>query len=543
LFVRQSLIYSIFKAGRQHLKCTTMKTQSFLIAFFIFSFVNIIQAQQLIFQKSYGDTLSEEAHDLKRTFDGGYILAGLTTPATFSDPDAYLVKTDSTGNLEWKKSIGGTEDDKALSIVQNSDSGYTILGFTVQILRVNSDFYILKTDKNGNVTHSLFLGADYEYEYPSQIIQTKNEELVMVGTTEAGLGGNTDFYFTKFTKDFVNQLSNAYGDSAIESIAGVIQCQDNNFVFTGNSSWGGIISTAVVKLDTSGNIIWAKLFNGTINWFMSIGITETSDNGFVIAGRTNSFGTGDHDIYLLKIDSIGSVVWCKIYGGSGDDYPKGFAQTNSGNFILAGVTSSFGSGGGYVFETDSEGNVLWSKLISSVSSLNSVICNPDGSIAIAGSTNSFGAGSFDMLLIQADSTGNFFCNQTAVNTITERVPVNTFNTNLIISSGGEFGSAATIIDSKGVETLICIGTGINELSGNTSRLDVFPNPATQNISFELPTDESFEIKIFNLTGEVMFEQSKSNGKIIIDFRPFADGVYFITATGRNSILNSKLIKQ
>src|SRR5689334_22990090 len=117
-----------------------MRTKNLFITFYFFAIVGNAKAQQLIFQKTYGDTLGEAAYDLKKTFDGGYILAGLQSPTTFFHPDVYLIKTDSAGNLQWKKSIGGTEEDYGISIVQNPDSGFSIVGFTVQVLRTNSDF-------------------------------------------------------------------------------------------------------------------------------------------------------------------------------------------------------------------------------------------------------------------------------------------------------------------------------------------------------------------------------------------------------------------
>jgi hypothetical protein len=138
-------------------------------------------------------------------------------------------------------------------------------------------------------------------------------------------------------------------------------------------------------------------------------IIQSSDGGYVVAGYTASFGAGGSDFYVVKLDSSGNAEWTKTIGGGSWDEARSIIQSSDGGYVVAGYTQSFGAGGDmYVVKLDSSGNVVWTRTIGGSSNevANSIIQSRDGGYVVAGYTRSFGAGSFDIYVVKLDSSGN-----------------------------------------------------------------------------------------------------------------------------------------
>lgn len=158
----------------------------------------------------------------------------------------------------------------------------------------------------------------------------------------------------------------------------------------------------LIKVDANGNLQWEKTYGGA-GFDIGVSVQQTSDCGYIIVGYMGSFGSGGVDIYLIKIDSNGNILWQKTFGGSG--YDRGFSvqQTTDGGFIIVGSTNSFGSGTDvYLIKTDSNGNLQWQKTLggSAIDWGNFVQQTSDGGYIIVGYTKSFGLGETDVYLIK-----------------------------------------------------------------------------------------------------------------------------------------------
>ncbi len=160
--------------------------------------------------------------------------------------------------------------------------------------------------------------------------------------------------------------------------------------------------------DATTNSTFAKTIGGSSD-DGAYSIIQNSDGGYVIAGRTRSFGAGYSDIYVVKLDSSGNVQWTKTIGGSSDDKAYSIIQSSDGGYVVAGRTRSFGAGWDiYVVKLDSSGNVQWTKTIggSSDDKAYSIIQSSDGGYVVAGWTRSFGAGGRDFYVVKMDANGN-----------------------------------------------------------------------------------------------------------------------------------------
>jgi uncharacterized delta-60 repeat protein len=198
----------------------------------------------------------------------------------------------------------------------------------------------------------------------------------------------------------------------------VQQTQDGGYVVAGdfNSPCPYIYSDfSVLKLDSNGDIVWHKTYGGSnTEWGNSV--QETSDGGYIVAGKTKSFGGGSYDYWVLKLNSDGNIVWQKAYGGSGWDSAESVRQTSDGGYVVAGLTGSYGAGSYdyWVLKLNSDGNIIWQKTYggSGGDSAGSVRQTSDGGYVVTGTTVSFGEGSVDYWVLKLNSDGDIVWQKT-----------------------------------------------------------------------------------------------------------------------------------
>jgi len=180
-----------------------------------------------------------------------------------------------------------------------------------------------------------------------------------------------------------------------------------------NNKWNNTLNNALEKflklLKYKNKIqdIWQKTYGGS-GWDVANSIQQTSDGGYIVAGGTTSFGAGRRNVYIIKLDEDGNKIWEKIYGGSGWDVANSIQQTSDGGYIVAGGTTSFGAGekNVYIIKLDAYGNKIWEKTFGGSGEAYSIQQTKDGGYIVAGWTESFGAGGSDVYIIKLDEDGN-----------------------------------------------------------------------------------------------------------------------------------------
>jgi hypothetical protein len=191
----------------------------------------------------------------------------------------------------------------------------------------------------------------------------------------------------------------------------VQQTTDGDYIITGYSdSYGsGGYDLWLVKADASGDTIWTKTYGGIWNDY-GYDVKQLADGGYIIAGHTASSGSGLMDFYLIRTEGNGDTLWTRTYGGIGQDYGYAIETTSDGGFIIAGDTQSFGTsqGGIFLVKTNQLGDTIWTAIYDA---FNIDVCRDvkptmDGGYILAGWTRSFGAGEYDMYLIKMNSSGD-----------------------------------------------------------------------------------------------------------------------------------------
>jgi uncharacterized delta-60 repeat protein len=361
------------------------------------------------FAKTIGGSGEDYAYSIIQSSDGGYVVAGSTRSFGAGYSDIYVVKLDSSGNVQWAKTIGGSDWDEASSIIQSSDGGYVVAGWTESFGAGYPDIYVVKLDSSGNVVWTKTIGGRF-IDRASSIIQSSDGGYVVAGDSSSFGAGSDDIYVVKLDSSGNVLWTKTIGGSSSDYAYSIIQSSDGGYVVVGESySFGaGKDRIYVVKMDSEGNVVWTKFISGVEDEAGSI--IQSSDGGYIVAGGTSNFGAGGGDIYVVKLDSAGNIVWIKTIGGSSWDEARSIIQSSDGGYVVAGWTKSFGAGGSdiYVVKLDSAGNVVWTKTIGGPYNdyAYSIIQSSDGGYVVAGYTESFGAGGGDIYVVKLDSNGN-----------------------------------------------------------------------------------------------------------------------------------------
>ena len=356
---------------------------------------------------TYGGTARDEGSSIVSVSDGGYAIAGQTRSYGLGNNDMYLIKTDANGNMQWNRTFGGLGEDYASDVVQSSDGGYVIVGYTDSYGLGGGDMYLVKTDQNGNMQWSKTIGGT-SMDCGYSLTLTADGGYAIAGQTFSfGRGG--DFYLVKTDPDGNAEWSRTYGGANPECPFSVIVTNDGGFAlvgYVGNDLVPENANVYLVKTYSNGTPQWNRTYGGG-NSQIGSQIVQTNDNSYVIVGTSGAASAGN--FYLLKTNVNGTQQWTKTYGGTGDEAATSLVIANDGGFALAGYTASFGNGQRdiYLVKTDFVGNQQWTKTYGGTKNdqASSIVRIPLVGYAIAGFTESFGSGNTDVYLVLTDTSG------------------------------------------------------------------------------------------------------------------------------------------
>ena len=304
-------------------------------------------------QNTYGGSKFDYARSIQQTTDGGYIVAGYT----YSFDDIWVLKLESNGDVSWQKTYGGCY---AYYIKQTIDGGYIVAGYT-ETYGVKGDLLLLKLESNGDVSWQKIYGWGATDDYAYSIQQTSDGGYIVAGyTIRPESDGGREIWVLKLESNGDVSWQKTYGGSVAERGSFIQQTIDGGYIVAGytHSFGAGTGDFWVLKLDSNGNISWQKTYGGS-DRDEAYSIQQTSDGGYIVGGYTESFGAGGKDAWVLKLDSSGDVSWQKTYGGSNDDEAYSIQQTSDDGYIIGGYTESFGAGGedAWVLKLDSNGDI------------------------------------------------------------------------------------------------------------------------------------------------------------------------------------------
>lgn len=352
----------------------------------------------LIWSKTYGGTNAEYGFSFVQTSDDGYAIVGsIITYGSGSSysSDSWLIKTDVAGDLQWSKTFGGAGTNLLSSLVETSDGGFALGGFTNSSGGSEGDMWLVKTNSKGDIQWSKNYG-DTNHEIANSIVQTSDGGFALAGAKGPG-GDFNDFCLVKTDSAGDLLWSKTYGGEGNDVAQSLVQTTDGGYAMVGflnNYPW-------LVRVDSTGSMQWNKTYGELIYGESGINlgsVIQSEDGGYVLVGYNNQ------KAWLVKTDSSGNLQWNKTYDQGFVAYSV--VQTNDGGYALAGQVVGNGVFDFWLAKTDNTGNVQWAQNYVGGQGEVTVMQTSDGGYALLGSINPTGANyDSDIWLIKTDTNG------------------------------------------------------------------------------------------------------------------------------------------
>lgn len=492
---------------------------------------------------------------------------GSTTLSTFGYGDIFVVKYSSSGTVQWAKSAGGSSYDYVKGVSAQASGEILITGY-FNSPTITFDTFTLTNADNTGTTRDIFI---VKYDSLGNVLWAKS----------AG-GSLNDYGYSVSTDNTGNSV--------------VVGSFFSNTITFGSSTLTnfGSAEMFIVKYGPSGNVLWAKSTGGALS-DEAYGVSTDATGNVLVTGYFNSLlvtfdsvtlnnsdgSSGTSDMFLVKYDAVGNVLWAKSGSGSPNEYGRCVSADNSGNIFIAGNfnSSTFSIGtttlnnlGGedlFIVKYSPSGNVLWAKNEGGLSNEYGYGISTDvsGNVMITGTFNSpnltvgtttyTNAGNTDVLAVKYDPLGNVILAQTwGGNSSDEAYGITTDGSGNSIITGYfssptiNFGSNSLTNGSSGNSDFFAVKLGYIATSvfekDNERIASVYPNPFQNIFTVQLNNENSgiINLEVVNILGEILYQTSAIDNKYKIDLSNESSGVYFIKIkTINNDVSYSKLIKQ
>ncbi|MFO0321099.1 MAG: T9SS type A sorting domain-containing protein [Bacteroidota bacterium] len=468
----------------------------------IFHFIIHAQPPSKFYQR-FGGNGYDVGYDVKQTLDSGYIITGSTSSFGFGNTDLYVAKLDKMGQIKFQKSFGNFNNECGKSIVQLIDSSYVMLGYTNSSGFGGYDIYLVKMDKNGNLLWQKNYGGS-DWDFGNSLQKTSDGGFIIAGTTYSFGRGDADGY--------------------------------------------------IIKTDALGNAIWTKTYGG-INKDEFKSVIQTADGGYALTGYTKSYlDNAFGDVWTFKLDALGDSVWCKFYGGVKEDFGNCIVELKNANILISGGTKSSSIGGNFetllvTYSISSSQVYNYIDVSSRDEYYNSVTQNVKGSIANCG-TSKNPTFNYDALVdIYTSSYGylNFFG-------VGDLKVEEFFSISKTKDKGfvavGKTSSYGAVLEDVFFMKMDSVGnfglsyTSLNNYSfNNYGSVEVFPNPSNGIINISIGENlenKKMNYSVLDVKGEIIFSDKLNESMNLIKLENISNGLYFIKIY--DSLLLIKTVK-
>ena len=304
-----------------------------------------------VWSRTFGGSEGDIAFSVQRTLDGGYVLAGKTHSfggATASSSNFWLIKTDSEGQEEWQRSFPNSADldtsspssDIAYAVRQSADGGYMMVGSSASA--TGTLMKLLKTDSTGETQWDRTVGES-SGTLAYDLAQTEDGGFVVAGST-ATTDSGSDAFLVKVGANGDTEWTSSLGGGYNDEARSLVLAADGGFAL-GGFTWSigaGLSDFWLLKADSEGNMQWQRSFGG-LPRDAAHSLVQTADGGFALAGWSESFAGGDR-LWVVKTDESGGLQWSSAHRAESDESASGsisagaraIRQTDEGGFMVAG---------------------------------------------------------------------------------------------------------------------------------------------------------------------------------------------------------------
>jgi hypothetical protein len=459
-------------------------------------------AQLLKWERVFGGPAYEYGEYVIQCADKGYLVAGSTSSYT-ANTDAYLLKVDSNGTFLWHRIFGGGNVEWAKSVKEiPSDSGFIFCGYTNSMGNGGYDVYLVRTDKNANILwQKTYGGADWDFG--NSVSLASDGGFILCGSTFSFGNGNEDVY--------------------------------------------------VIKTDAMGVLQWDTTYGG-MDDEQANEIHQTNDGGYIIAAQTKSYGAGNYDAWIIKLNANADTVWTDVNGGADEDVLMSVQEMTNGNYITAGhITTLNGDLDSYLAQYDNLGTQQWSRdfAIPNNQNIKSIRETYNGGFFTIGNTNNGGGGGEDINFLLLSNAGWY------VDGGTRGGQNNEFGYHgeqcadsgfIVIGTTRSWGNGLTDMflikfDKNLLFTQLPVVGIYEESNAHNSTNIVYPNPSNEKATILLAiAQKNVSIKLYSVLGNEILDfnfEWKQSQILEIYTSTLPDGVYFLKSS--NGLINEKII--
>ncbi len=524
---------------------------SFVFIFCILSFaftakVSISQNPEIQWQQCYGGSEHDKAYDIIQILNGFFII-GETNSSDYDVSynhgmsDVWLIRTNIDGGLQWEKTYGGSLGDGGMNIVPAFYNNFYLISTSVSSdgdISNNpypglSNIWVVKVDSAGQIIWDKILGGS-SIDETRNAIATHDGGVITIGLTGSNDGdisvyyGFWDIWIVKVNSNGEKEWDFTLGGTGMEEAGTIIQTSDGGYIVAASTDGEGggnfncehhgtpglYADAWLIKLDSLRNIEWQSCYGGTYHDFGD-NVLEIL-NGYILLGATESIDgdvSGYHgipgdplgmDIWVVRLDTIGNILWQKCLGGSKGEYARNIFQTEDGGFMILGMTKS------------DNGDVI-------------------GFHGLAGNN-------YDIWIVKLSNMGELEWQKCLGGDGEEEIYHGVFKKNdydYVIAGSSDYPSGDVVCNLHGWDDYWIFEindstSGFIETQKGQKEIWVYPNPADDHVVFEFKENiKKGSIQISNIFGQVVatlsIKNQKSkikNQKLVWDMREVKPGVYF-----------------
>ena len=380
-----------------------------IIVFFIIA-TNTVFADNYLMIKSTGGLLNDIANYVTKTPDNGLLITGQTFSYGAGGSDIFVMKYNNTGNLEWFKTIGGSSYENAMETQVLANNSFILAGCSDSYGDGIRNGIIIKMNLCGNVEWAKSISAIRKDDI-NTVQETDDGGLFITGRTTSSNFGNYDVLILKLDSSGNLQWGKIIGGNGYDNANSAQQTSDQGYIIAGSteSNQIGNYDLLLIKLSKTGNTEWIKIIGG--NGFENAdSVKQCSDDSYIVSGYSETYSSGGYDIVIIKVSQLGEIEWSKNFGGTGDEMDRSISQTQDNGFILGGYTKSYPTlsenQNALIVKITPKGDIEWTKVLSGSSnnSMHETIQLSKNNYVGVGYTESFGEGEKDILILKVNGT-------------------------------------------------------------------------------------------------------------------------------------------
>ncbi len=502
---------------------------------------------QFNFQHLIGGSDHDRAQTIFNAYDGGFIINGASFSFGVGNVDATLIKTDNQGQINWSFAYGTSEYDNSEFALETFDHKIVCAGRSNISPGFPTAAIIFKTDSAGHLLWSKSYGGTGD-DNLVQIIETSDSGYAAIGNSKSLSSGLSDILLIR-TNIFGDTIfTRSYGTTEDEAGLSLIQLPDNGFIISGRQvlSTGPVSDGLLLRTDSLGNLLWTKQYGGAL-WEEFVSVKLITDTNYIVTGSTTSFNGGNFDILLMKTDSAGNVQWSKTFGKDKTDAGYDIHVNSDLSFVISGYTESLGYGhiqGGdssniFLMKTNENGDLLWMQTYGDGlqdEAFRSAKANDGGYLISGFTTNYIFSDSSQMLFIKTNSLGLTGCHEENVDPDDSLINMPFQSVNFNQLSGLPVNNIILSENSFSPSTNdACLFESIDSKELSENSLKVFPNPFSNQIeiSFNNNISSEQELLISDLCGKIIKSIKINFTPLTLDTDNLDAGVYIISLKTSN----------